>query len=57
MTICASAACMAAAQNTPLSQMEKLNRGVVALPASSGTGNFISWRMLGTDDEIGRAHV
>ena len=48
---CASATCIAAAQNTPLSQMEKLNRGVVALPASSGTGNFISWRMLGTDDE------
>lgn len=38
------------AQNTPVSQMEKLNRGVVALPASGG-GNFISWRFLGTDDE------
>ncbi len=39
------------AQNTPISQMEKLDRGVVALPASSGSGNFISWRFLGTDDE------
>ena len=39
------------AQNTPVSQMEKLTRGVVAVPASSGSGNFISWRFLGTDDE------
>ncbi len=37
------------AQSTPASQMEKLNRGVVALPAQSG-GNFLSWRLLGTDD-------
>jgi rhamnogalacturonan endolyase len=43
-------AAAAPAQNTPPSQMEKLDRGVVALPLS-GTGNFISWRMLGTDDE------
>ena len=40
----------ALAQQTPESQMEKLDRGVVALPSSS-SGNFISWRMLGTDDE------
>ena len=40
-----------AAQNTPVSQMERLDRGVVALPSSSGSGNFVSWRMLGTDDE------
>ena len=40
----------ALAQNTPVSQMEKLDRGVVALPASGG-GNFVSWRFLGTDDE------
>ena len=39
------------AQNTPVSQMEHLDRGVVAVPASSGSGNFISWRLLGTDDE------
>ncbi len=39
------------AQNTPVSQMERLDRGVVALPRSSGSGNFVSWRMLGTDDE------
>ena len=43
-------ATMATAQNTPVSQMERLDRGVVALPSSS-TGNFISWRFLGTDDE------
>ena len=42
-----------AAQNTPQSQMEKLDRGVVALPRSSGSGNFVSWRFLGTDDEDG----
>ena len=39
------------AQNTLVSQMEKLNRGVVALKPASGSGNFISWRFLGTDDE------
>ena len=38
------------AQITPISQMEKLDRGPVALPASSGSGNFVSWRFLGTDD-------
>ena len=38
------------AQITPISQMEKLDRGLVALPASSGSGNFVSWRFLGTDD-------
>lgn len=41
----------AMAQNTPVSQMEKLDRGVVALKAASGSGNFVSWRLLGTDDE------
>lgn len=39
------------AQNTPVSQMEKLGRGVVSVPAKSGTGRFVSWRMLGTDDD------
>ena len=37
------------AQVTPTTQMENLNRGVVALPAQSGTGQFVSWRLLGTD--------
>ena len=41
----------ASAQNTPVSQMEKLDRGVIALKPASGSGNFISWRFLGTDDE------
>ena len=41
----------ASAQNTPVSQMEKLDRGVVVLKPASGSGNFISWRFLGTDDE------
>ncbi len=39
------------AQITPITQMEQLNRGVVALPANSGNGNFVSWRFLGTDDK------
>ena len=38
------------AQITPVSQMENLGRGVVALP-SSKTGILVSWRMLGTEDE------
>ena len=44
------------AQITPITQMEKLNRGVVALPANSG-GNFVSWRFLGTDDNDSRFDV
>ena len=39
------------AQNTPVSQMERLGRGVVAVPAKSGNGNLVSWRLLGTDDQ------
>ncbi|MCD8202844.1 MAG: T9SS type A sorting domain-containing protein [Prevotella sp.] len=45
--------CGIQAQVTPESQMEKLDRGVVAVKVSSGgkyKGNFISWRLLGTDD-------
>ena len=38
------------AQITPQSQMEKLDRGVVALPLYTSGGNFVSWRFLGTDD-------
>ena len=41
----------AQAQVTPVSQMEKLDRGVVSVPISSLTGNFVSWRLLGTDDK------
>ena len=38
------------AQETPQSQMEKLDRGVVAVPIS-GSQYLVSWRLLGTDDE------
>lgn len=38
------------AQTTPTSQMEKLSRGIVALPSMSSQGEFISWRLLGTDN-------
>ena len=38
------------AQNTPLCQMEKLDRGVVAV--ANGSNVFVSWRFLGTDDEM-----
>ena len=34
--------------STPESQMERLGRGVVALPQTKGI--FVSWRLLGTDD-------
>ena len=37
------------AQTTPVSQMEKLDRGLIAVNAGSST--FLSWRLLGTDDE------
>lgn len=33
-----------------VSQMEHLDRGLVILPAKSGTGQFISWRFLGTEN-------
>lgn len=36
------------AQKTPYTQMERLDRGVVALPAKD-KGIFVSWRLLGTD--------
>lgn len=38
------------AQNASSSNMEHLDRGVVALPAQ-GKGIFVSWRMLGTDSK------
>ena len=37
------------AQITPVSQMEKLDRGLVVIPI--GTTRTLSWRFLGTDDE------
>ncbi|MBQ8127279.1 MAG: rhamnogalacturonan lyase [Prevotella sp.] len=37
------------AQSTPVSQMERLDRGLIALPAA-GSGIFVSWRSLGYDD-------
>ena len=43
--------------NTPVSQMEKIDRAPVALPASSGKGVFVSWRLLGTDDAQTRFDV
>ena len=46
----ASATLGSYAQITPASQMERLDRGVVAVP-TSGTENFVSWRLLGTDDK------
>ena len=39
------------AQVTPRSQMERLDRGVVAIPTSSANVNFITWRLLGTEDK------
>ncbi len=37
--------------NTPVSQMERIGRGAVAIPDGTlGKGNFVSWRLLGTDD-------
>lgn len=35
---------------TPVSQMEKLDRGLVALPAQN-LGIFLCWRLLGTDSK------
>ena len=44
------------AQVTPTSQMEKLNRGLVIVPAKK-TGNFLSWRLLGTDDKSTKFNI
>ena len=45
-----SVGCMA--QVTPASQMEKLDRGVVAVPTSTfGNACFVSWRLMGTEDK------
>ena len=37
-------------QDTPASQMEKLDRGLIAFPTTSNNC-FVSWRLLGTDNE------
>lgn len=50
LTLSALATITANAQNTPISQMEKLDRGLIVVP-STNTKHFLSWRMLGTDDE------
>lgn len=50
LTALASVALCGHAQVTPVSQMEKLDRGLVAVPTST-TANFVSWRLLGTDDK------
>jgi len=39
------------AQVTPQSQMEKLDRGLVAIPINILGKHFVSWRLLGTDDK------
>jgi len=44
MTVCSWA------QPTPRSQMERLGRGAIAV-STSATANFVSWRLLGTDDK------
>lgn len=43
----------ATAQTTPVGQMEKLDRGLVVVPSSTGTSGsyFLSWRLFGTDDD------
>ena len=50
-SLCLTAALTSQAQVTPVSQMEYLDRGVVALLDASAMGNFVSWRFLGTDDK------
>ena len=35
--------------DTPASQMEKLDRGLIVIPTTSGKC-FVSWRLLGTED-------
>ena len=36
--------------DTPVSQMEKLDRGLVVIPYNLFGAHFVSWRLLGTDD-------
>ena len=46
------AASLCHAQQTPVSEMERLDRGLIALPAQ-GSGIFLSWRFLGYDSPKG----
>ena len=39
------------AQETPESQMEPLDRGLIVVVTPSGDGRLVSWRFFGTDDE------
>ena len=50
MMLTAALSVGASAQVTPVSQMEKLDRGLVAV-ATSASSCFVSWRLLGTDDK------
>ena len=50
MSLMALVTIVSQAQITPANQMEKLDRGLVAVPTST-TANFVSWRLLGTDDK------
>jgi rhamnogalacturonan endolyase len=50
MSLMALITIVSQAQITPASQMEKLDRGLVAVSTST-TANFVSWRLLGTDDK------
>ena len=50
MMLTAALSCGASAQVTPVSQMAKLDRGLVAV-ATSASSCFVSWRLLGTDDK------
>ena len=49
--LCQLALGQLSAQETLPSWAERLDRGVVALPKASGSGNFVSWRLLASDDE------
>ena len=52
MTILALIALSTQGQVTPTCQMEKLDRGLLAVPSNAfGTAYFVSWRLLGTDDK------
>ena len=52
LSLLAMVAIGSSAQVTPVSQMEKLDRGLVAIHTSYfGKNVFLSWRLLGTDDK------
>ena len=50
LTVLLLTAATSTAQVTPRSQMEALDRGVVAVPVSTVV-NFVSWRLLGTESK------